>query len=110
MAATHGRPATRAKRAGKVIENPTPDEVLQAKLKFARRSLENRGVLSGSQSKRLSARVDPGLVEEAKRRSGVQGDSELVSAALALMAGGDNFGAWLVSQKGRLSEDFELAI
>ena len=110
MTAAHGRSTTQAKRAGKVIENPTPDELLQAKVKFARRSLENRGVLSGSQSKRLSARVDPGLVVEAKRRSGLKSDSELVSAALALMAGDDNFGAWLIAQKGRLSKDFELAI
>ena len=99
----------RTKRTEKTV-GTGPDEILQAKVKFARRSLENRGVLSGSRSRRLSARVDPGLVEEAKRRSGVQSDSELVSAALALMAGSDNFGAWLVSQKGRLSEDFELAV
>ena len=98
-----------ATRNGKASGEEGPDQILQAKLKSARRSLESRGVLSGTRSKRLSARVDPGLVEEAKRRSGLQSDSELVTAALALMAESDTFGAWLVAQKGTLSEDFELA-
>ena len=109
MRASHQR-SSAATRARKASSDNGPDEILQAKLKSARRSLESRGVLSGSQSKRLSARVDPGLVEEAKRRSGLQSDSELVSAALALMAEGDTFGAWLVAQKGSLPDDFELPI
>jgi hypothetical protein len=110
MAATRKSAAVRTKRRDQVLSRPAPDEALQAKLEIARRALEHRGILLGAQSKRLSVRVDPGLVEEAKRRSGVRGDSELVNAALALMAGGDNFGTWLVGQKGRLSDDFELAI
>lgn len=110
MQVVPGRPAARSKLTPRAVEHSTPDEVLQAKVEFARRALEERGVLSGSQSKRLSARVDPGLLKEAKRRSGAQTDSEVVSAALALMAGEDTFGAWLVSQKGRLPDDFELPI
>jgi hypothetical protein len=108
MGATQRR-SSAATRTRKASSEEGPDEVLQAKLTSARRSLERRGVLSGIRSKRLSARVDPGLVEEAKRRSGLQSDSELVSAALALMAESDTFGIWLVAQKGTLSEDFELA-
>jgi hypothetical protein len=108
MTAAQLRPSA-ATRSGKASGKKGPDEILQAKLRSARHSLESRGVLSGARSKRLSVRVDPGLVEEAKRRSGLRSDSELVSAALALMAESDTFGAWLVAQKGTLSRDFELA-
>lgn len=107
--ASGGSPA-RSRSRRQAAEPPAPDAVVQEKVKSARRSLEQRGVLSGSRSRRLSARVDPGLLEEAKRRSGARGDSEVVSAALALLAGEDNFGAWLVAQKGRLPDDFELPI
>lgn len=110
MQVVSGRPAARSRGTRKPIQNSAPDEVLQAKVKAARQALAKRGVLSGAQTRRLSARVDPGLLEEAKRRSGAQSDSEVVSAALALMASDDNFGAWLVSRKGRLPDDFELPI
>ncbi len=35
-------------------------------------------------------------------------DTELLTAALALAAGGDDFGAWLVTGGARLPADFEL--
>src|SRR3954452_9500025 len=110
MAATGKNAAARPKKRDQVLSRPAPDEALRAKIDMARRALENRGVLAGAQSKRLSVRVDPGLVAEAKRRSGAQNDSELVNAALALVAAGDSFGTWLVAQKGRLPDDFELPI
>jgi hypothetical protein len=103
-----------ARRSRPDRQNPAPprdgDALLRERLEFARRSLERNGVLAGAQSRRLSVRLDPGLVAEAKRRSGLDSDSEVVAAALALMAGGDDFGLWLVSQEGRLPADFELAV
>jgi hypothetical protein len=33
-----------------------------------------------------------------------------VTAALALLAADDGFGAWLVAQRGRLDESFELPL
>ena len=42
--------------------------------------------------------------------AGLRGDSDLINAALAVIAAGDDFGAWLVGQAGRLPEDFELAL
>jgi hypothetical protein len=65
--------------------------------------------------KRLSVQVPPALLDAARRRSGIQDDSELVTVALKLMAadesvGDRKFGPWLISQKGRLADDFELPI
>lgn len=70
--------------------------------------LKHEGALRGRRSHRLSARVDPGLLEAARRKLGTGTDTEVVSAALAVLAGGDDFGRWLVSQKGSLPRDFEL--
>jgi hypothetical protein len=49
-------------------------------------------------------------MEAARRRTGLRSDSDLINAALAVIAVGDDFGAWLVRQAGRLPEDFELAL
>ncbi len=88
----------------------TADPATLAKIRFALRALERSGWLKGIRSARLSVRVDPGLVEEARRRTGLRKDADLVNAALAVIAASDNFGAWLVSQAGALDEDFELAV
>jgi hypothetical protein len=72
--------------------------------------MKQSGRLHGRRTKRLSARVDPGLLEAAKAKSGIQNDSDLINAALAVIAQPDNFGAWLIAQAGRLPPDFELAV
>jgi hypothetical protein len=82
--------------------------VTRSRVKFAFGWLERRGVLAGTRSHKLSARVDPGLLGAARARFGEGSDSEVVNAALAVLAGDDDFGAWLVAQPGRLPEDFEL--
>ena len=82
----------------------------QLRLAHAMQTLQRRGVLKGVRSRKMSVRVDPGLLEEARARSGVKGDSDLVNAALALMAAPNDFGIWLLSQRGSLSKDFEPAI
>jgi hypothetical protein len=72
--------------------------------------LERSGALVGARSLKLSTRVDPGLIEAARRRTGLRSDSDLINAALAVIAAGDDFGTWLIGQAGRLPEDFELAL
>lgn len=86
------------------------DALTNTRLKFAAVELERSGVLAGVRSQKLSTRVDPGLLAAARRRTGLSSDSDLVNAALAVVAAGDDFGAWLVTQAGRLPEDFELAL
>ncbi len=89
---------------------PGGDTLTSTRLKFAVVELQRSGALAGARSKKLSTRVDPGLLAAARRRTGLQSDSDLVNAALAVVAAGDDFGAWLVTQAGRLPEDFELAL
>jgi hypothetical protein len=87
-----------------------PDELAAARLRFALASLASRGRLAGARTKRMSARVDPGLVEAAREKTGLDNDSDLINAALAVIAAPDDFGPWFAAQAGRLPKDFELEI
>lgn len=119
MARTAAKPARtsekRSPRASSVRSKRftlrvTADPATLARIGFALKKLERSGLLKGARSARLSVRVDPGLIAAARRRAGMATDSELVSAALAVLAAPDDFGAWFVAQAGRLPEDFELAV
>ncbi len=106
--------ASAAKQLGRarktLMGGPAADVLTNARLRFAFVQLERSGALAGVRSLKLSTRVDPGLVDAARRRTGLSSDSDLVNAALAVIAAGDDFGAWLVQQAGQLPEDFELAL
>ena len=93
-----------------LIAGSTGDTLTRARLAFALTELERSGALTGARSQKLSTRVDPGLIEAARRRTGLGTDSDLINAALAVIAAGDDYGTWLVKQVGRLPGDFELAI
>jgi len=77
-----------------------------ARLAFAAETLAHEGRLAGARTQRVSARVDPGLMAAARERTGIVNDSDLVNAALSVLAAPDDFGAWLVTQAGRLPKDF----
>ena len=91
-----------------VIKAEGGEGLARSRVAFAIDWLERRGVLDGRRSHRLSARVDPGLLKAARARLGQGSDSEVVTAALAVLAGGDDFGPWLVSRAGALPDDFDL--
>ena len=103
------RAAQKGQRALGPRNNPI-DPILAARLNFALSTLANDGKLKGVRSERLSARVDPGLIKAARAKTGFQNDSDLVNAALAVIAAPDDFGPWFVSQAGRLPKDFELEL
>jgi hypothetical protein len=71
-------------------------------------TLGAKGVLGKGRSTKVSARLDPGLLEAARAKLGTRSDTELLTAALAIVAGDDDFGAWLVARGERLPADFEL--
>ena len=73
-------------------------------------TLKLTGVPVGLQRKTISLKLDPSILEAAKRRTGISDHGELVTAALAVLATTDDFGRYLVSRSGTLSADFELAV
>lgn len=85
-----------------------PSAFPNARVQHALTFLNAKGVLGQGGSRKVSARLDPGLLEAARAKIGVDNDTDLLIAALAIAAGDDEFGAWLVTQGARLPADFEL--
>jgi hypothetical protein len=94
----------RSKRpaALKLSAFPTP------RVRHALTFLSAKGILGQAGSRKVSARLDPGLLEAARAKIGVDNDTDLLTAALAIAAGDDEFGGWLVTRGARLPADFEL--
>lgn len=76
------------------------------RVRHAHELLAQAGILDGPRNARLSVRMQDRLLQAARLRSGIEGESELVTAGLASLAAQEDFGAWLVRQRGTLSDDF----
>jgi hypothetical protein len=100
----------RLRRRVAMAPRRSTDPIVSARVKFALATLAANGALKGARTKRLSARVDPGLIKAARSKTGFSNDSELVNAALAVLAAPDDFGPWFAAQAGRLPKDFELEL
>lgn len=86
------------------------DEAVTCRIQHAWHSLAQAGLLEGGKDTRITVRLQGALLDAARRRTGIQSESALVSAGLALLAAGDDYGAWLIAQQGSLSDDFDLGI
>lgn len=91
-----GKPAARA------------EPLAAAKARFVLEAARSSHLLEGEKTHLLSARLNERLVAAAKEKTGIASDTKLVELALASLAVGDDFGAWLVSQGGRLKADFDI--
>lgn len=89
---------------------PARDSLLARRLQHAWETLAEAGILDETKDARLTVRLQGRLLDAARQRTGIKGDAALVSAGLALLAAQDDFGGWLVSQQGRLSDDFDLGL
>ena len=86
------------------------DALVQERIKHALSALKTSGRMSGQRTRRVSARLDPGLLAAAMERTGITSETALLEAALAVLAEPDDFGSWLISQRDALDKDFELAL
>jgi hypothetical protein len=69
---------------------------------------EQQGLLSGGRTLIVRGRMPSLLVEQAKKKSGIQSDSKLIEAALANIVVADDYGDWLLAQRGTVSKDLDL--
>jgi hypothetical protein len=90
----------------RVAAGPAQRQRLIAALK----TLEAEGVITGASSRKLSVRIDPGVMDEAAKRLGLENAADVVNASLALAAAPDKFKIWLRESKDVLPDDFELAV
>ena len=88
---------------------PDAQQIALARNKQVLDQARAEGLLGSTKDARLSGRVSSGLLAAAKQRAHVVSDSELIELALARMALEDDFGSWLVSQKGSIPQDIDLA-
>jgi hypothetical protein len=66
------------------------------------------GLLDGDKTEHVSFRAPPGLVEAAKRESGINSTSELGLLALAMLARPDPVAAFFRCTEGSLGPDHDL--
>ena len=69
---------------------------------------EEQGLLGGGRSLMVRGRMPSLLVEQAKKKTGIQSDSKLIEAALANIAVADDYADWLLAQRGTVSKDLDL--
>jgi hypothetical protein len=69
---------------------------------------EQQGLLRGGRTLTVRGRMPSLLVEQAKKKTGIQSDSKLIEAALANLVVADDYGEWLLAQRGTVSKDLDL--
>lgn len=69
---------------------------------------EERGLLRGARTRVVRGRLPEALVSKAKTRSGIKSDTDLLEAALANLAVGDDYPEWLLSRRGTVNQDIDL--
>ena len=69
---------------------------------------EQQGLLNGGRTLVVRGRMPSLLVEQAKKKSGIQSDSKLIEAALANIVVADDYADWLLAQRGTVSRNLDL--
>jgi hypothetical protein len=97
-----GATVLRDGKSGEII-NTRPG--VAAVLKAAKKS----GLLADKTS-RISGRVSPVLLEQAKKKTGIEKDSDLIAFALANLALEDNFAKVFKKMRGKVDPTLDLEI
>jgi len=69
---------------------------------------ENQGLLHGDRTRIVRGRMPEALVAKAKKRTGIDSDTELIEVALANIAVADDYADWLLSQRGTIGGEADL--
>jgi len=69
---------------------------------------EKEGLLRGERTQVVRGRMPEALVTMAKKRSGIDSDTDLIEVALANIAVADDYADWLLSRRGTIVSEAEL--
>jgi hypothetical protein len=69
---------------------------------------EEEGLLRGGRTQVVRGRMPQALVARAKKRTGIDSDTDLIEVALANIAFADNYPDWLVSRGGAVKRETDL--
>ena len=81
--------------------------ISKARFEAVMTAAERSGLLS-EKSSRIAGRVSPELVAQAKKQTGIEGDTDLIAFALASVALEDNFAEVFKNSRGKISADLKL--
>jgi len=96
-------PAKTVRRATEAAQFPLSKARFEAVMQAAERS----GLLS-RKSGRIGGRVSPALVEQAKRQTGIETDTDLIEFALATIALDDDFARTFKESRGKVDPALKL--
>lgn len=69
---------------------------------------EEEGLLGGERTQVVRGRMPEALVARAKKRTGIDSDTDLIEVALANIAVEDDYADWLLSRRGAVSRGADL--
>jgi hypothetical protein len=69
---------------------------------------EKEGLLCGERTQVVRGRMPEALVTRAKKRTGIDSDTDLIEVALANIAVADDYADWLLSRRGVLDREVDL--
>ena len=69
---------------------------------------EEEGLLQGERTQVVRGRMPEALVARAKKRTGINSDTDLIEVALANIAVEDDYADWLLSRRGAVSAEADL--
>jgi hypothetical protein len=69
---------------------------------------ETEGLLEGERTQVVRGRMPETLVAKAKKRTGIDSDTELIEVALANLAVADDYADWLLSRRGAVGSEADL--
>ena len=69
---------------------------------------EKEGLLEGERTQVVRGRMPEALVTRAKKRTGIDSDTDLIEVALATIAVADDYADWLFSRRGTVSSEADL--
>ncbi len=82
--------------------------VRSSKLRDVMVIAEKEGLLQGERTQVVRGRMPEALVARAKKRTGIDSDTDLIEVALASIAVADDYADWLLSRRGVVDREAEL--
>jgi hypothetical protein len=82
--------------------------VRSSKLRDVMVIAEEEGLLRGERTQMVRGRMPEALVTRAKKRTGIESDTDLIEVALANIAVADDYPDWLLSRRGAVDRDTDL--
>src|SRR5215469_15292743 len=98
----------RVAEVGSPRRKPRPDVHGSSRLREIMAVAEQQGLLRGERTQVVRGRMPEALVTRAKKRTGINSDTDLIEVALANIAVEDDYADWLLSRRGAVSREGDL--